>query len=80
MLEICGDPASTGQMQRNSDEYRHKAAECARKALASHERSIRDGYAEAARRWRKLAEKTEASGSSESSPPPPSNGLILFRR
>jgi hypothetical protein len=48
-------------MQTGSKEYRHKAAECARKALACREPSIRRGFAEAARRWRNLAQKKEAS-------------------
>jgi hypothetical protein len=39
--------------------YRHKAAECARKALACREPSVRRGFAEAARRWRVLAQKSE---------------------
>jgi len=45
--------------QRQSQDYRHKAAECARKALACPEPSIRRGFAEAARRWRVLAQKKE---------------------
>jgi hypothetical protein len=47
-------------MQTGSKECRRKAAECARKALASREPTIRRGFAEAARRWRHLAEKKEA--------------------
>ena len=45
--------------QKQSQEYRHKAAECARKALAAREPTIRRGFAEAARRWRNLAQKQE---------------------
>jgi hypothetical protein len=45
--------------QKQSREYRHKAAECARKALASREPAIHRGFAEAARRWRNLAQKQE---------------------
>jgi hypothetical protein len=48
----------TAQQER-SQEYRHRAAECARKALACREPSIRRGFAEAARRWRVLAQKNE---------------------
>jgi hypothetical protein len=52
-------------MQNTSGEYRHKAAECARKAIACREPAIRSGYAEAARKWRNLAEKKEGGGFSE---------------
>jgi hypothetical protein len=52
-------------MQTGSLEYRHKAAECARKALACREPAIRRGFAEAARRWRNLAEKKETGAISE---------------
>jgi hypothetical protein len=45
--------------QKQSREYRHRAAECARKALACREPSIRRSFAEAARRWRVLAQKSE---------------------
>jgi hypothetical protein len=45
--------------QKQSREYRHKAAECARKALAAREPAVRRGFAEAARRWRNLAQKQE---------------------
>jgi hypothetical protein len=45
--------------------YRHKAAECARKALACREPSVRRGFAEAARRWRVLAQKNEDSAEAE---------------
>jgi hypothetical protein len=48
-------------MQTGSEEYRRKAAECARRALACREPAIRRGFAEAARRWRNLAQKKEAS-------------------
>jgi hypothetical protein len=41
------------QKEAESKEYRRKAAECARKALACREPAIRRGFAEAARRWRK---------------------------
>jgi hypothetical protein len=51
--------------QKQSKEYRHKAAECARKALASREPTIRRGFAEAARRWRNLAQKQEDSAEAE---------------
>ena len=56
---------SAGQMQTGSEEYRRKAAECARKALACREPAIRHGYAEAARRWRHLAQKKEDGVASE---------------
>lgn len=58
---------SVVQMQKNSEEYRHKAAECARKALACREPAIRRGFAEAARRWRHLAQRME----DENVPPQP---------
>ena len=45
--------------------YRHKAAECARKALACREPTVRRGFAEAARRWRVLAQKNEDSREAE---------------
>jgi hypothetical protein len=51
--------------QRQSQDYRHKAAECARKALASQEPAIRRGFAEAARRWRVLAQKKEDGATAE---------------
>jgi hypothetical protein len=47
------------EQQKQSQEYRHRAAECARKALACREPAIRNGFAEAARRWRNLAQRTE---------------------
>jgi hypothetical protein len=47
-------------MQTGSQEYRRKAAQCAQKALACREPAIRRGFAEAARRWRNLAQKKEA--------------------
>jgi hypothetical protein len=53
-------------MQKQSEEYRHKAAECARKALASPEPAIKRGFTEAARRWRHLAQRKE----DETSPQP----------
>jgi hypothetical protein len=46
-------------MPTGSQECRRKAAECARKALASREPIVRRGFAEAARRWRHLAERKE---------------------
>jgi hypothetical protein len=52
------------QKQKESLEYRHKAAECARKALACQEPVIRHSFAEAARRWRHLAERKEAAAAS----------------
>jgi hypothetical protein len=62
------DPSvSVVQMQKQSEEYRHKAAECARKALACREPAIQRGFAEAARRWRHLAQRTE----DENTPPLP---------
>jgi hypothetical protein len=51
-------------MQTGSEEYRRKAAECARKALACREPGIRRGFAEAARRWRNLAQKKETGTAS----------------
>jgi hypothetical protein len=51
--------------QTGSQDYRRKAAECARKALACPEPAIRRGFAEAARRWRNLAQKKETSTASE---------------
>jgi hypothetical protein len=51
--------------QKQSQEYRHRAAECARKALACREPAIRRGFAEAARRWRNLAQKNEDSAEPE---------------
>ena len=51
--------------QKQSQEYRHKAAECARKALACREPAIRRGFAEAARRWRVLAQKKEDGAEAE---------------
>jgi hypothetical protein len=65
-------------MQEGSAVYRHKAAECARKALASREPAVRNGYAEAARRWRNLAEKKEGGKVAERNPP--TAELILFPR
>jgi hypothetical protein len=57
-------------MQREQQEklrdYRHRAAECARKALACREPSIRRGFAEAARRWRNLAQRREDDAASRS--------------
>jgi hypothetical protein len=47
------------EQQKQSQYYRHKAAECARKALACREPTVRRGFAEAARRWRVLAQKNE---------------------
>jgi hypothetical protein len=54
-------------MQKESEEYRHKAAECARRALACGEPAIQRGFAEAARRWRHLAERKEEAGSASPS-------------
>jgi hypothetical protein len=56
--------------QSGSVEYRRKAAECAQKALACRDRAIRAGFAEAARRWRSLAEKKETTSLPERSGPP----------
>jgi hypothetical protein len=47
------------QKEQELQDYRHKAAECARKALACQEPAIRRGFAEAARRWRHLAQRKE---------------------
>jgi hypothetical protein len=47
------------EQQKQLRDYRHRAAECARKALACQEPSIRRGFAEAARRWRNLAQRKE---------------------
>jgi hypothetical protein len=47
------------EQQRELQDYRHRAAECARRALACREPSIRRGFAEAARRWRNLAQRKE---------------------
>jgi hypothetical protein len=51
--------------QKQLQYYRHKAAECARKALACQEPTVRRGFAEAARRWRVLAQKNEDSPEAE---------------
>jgi len=60
---------SAAQMQREQQkelqEYRHRAAECARKALACREPTIRRSFAEAARRWRNLAQRTEDDAACE---------------
>jgi hypothetical protein len=61
-------------MEKESEEYRRRAAECARKALECREPAIRRGFAEAARRWRNLAQKKEAGMASETI------RLVAFRR
>jgi hypothetical protein len=53
------------EQQKELQEYRHRAAECARKALACSEPTIRRSFAEAARRWRNLAQRTEDGAASE---------------
>jgi hypothetical protein len=66
-------------MRRSAEEYRRKAAECARKALASTEAVVRGGYAEAARRWRALADKSEGRALCERKRAP-AQLIILPRR
>jgi hypothetical protein len=51
--------------QKQAQYYRHKAAECARKALACREPTVQRGFAEAARRWRNLAQKNEDNAEAE---------------
>jgi hypothetical protein len=53
------------EQQKELRDYRHRAAECARKALACREPSIRRGFAEAARRWRNLAQRMEDGAACE---------------
>ncbi len=53
------------EQQRELQDYRHRAAECARKALACREPSIRSSFAEAARRWRNLAQRREDDAACE---------------
>ena len=53
------------EQQKVLQDYRHRAAECARKALACREPSIRSGFAEAARRWRNLAQRREDNAACE---------------
>jgi hypothetical protein len=60
--------------QKQSQDYRHRAAECARKALACQEPTVRRGFAEAARRWRNLAQKQEDSAEAEPI------GILALRR
>jgi hypothetical protein len=55
-------------MLTGSREYRRRAAECARKALACREPVVRRGFAEAARRWRNLAQKKEEAGTVSQTP------------
>jgi len=53
------------EQQKQLQDYRHRAAECARKALACQEPTIRRSFAEAARRWRNLAQRQEDASACE---------------
>ncbi|GEM_PF-5593734 len=66
-------------MRMSAQEYRRKAAQCAGKALASREAVVRGAYAEAARRWRALADKCEGRAPGERTPVP-AKLVILPRR